>query len=85
MSNNRYAYIEALRTVAAILVVWIHASEVFLKPSKGRLDMSAIFDISYYLDFGRIRVVLFFIISGFVIPSSLKRAKVPSFRSFAIK
>ena len=66
----RLAYIDTQRGIAALLVIWLHASEVFMQlpkaPSGGWL-----FDLAWAVDTGRIGVVLFFAISGFVIPSSL--------------
>ena len=66
----RLAYIDTQRGIAALLVIWLHASEVFVQlpkaPSGGWL-----FDLAWAVDTGRIGVVLFFAISGFVIPSSL--------------
>ncbi|AXH43540.1 O-acetyltransferase [Erwinia phage vB_EhrS_59] len=85
MSKNRYGYIDSLRAIAALLVVWLHTAEVFLAPSGGRIGSSPLFDLAYYLDFGRVGVVIFFIVSGFVIPSSLK-GEVPSgLRNFVVK
>lgn len=67
---NRYTHIDLLRGLAALLVVWMHSSEVFrtLLPT----DQPGIwaYELAETVDFGRIGVVAFFAISGFVIPSS---------------
>ena len=68
---QRFGYIDAQRGLAALLVIWLHATDAFMqlpKPPAGGL----LYDISAAVDTGRIGVILFFAISGFVIPSSLR-------------
>ena len=50
--------------MAALLVVWIHASELFAPLAGG----SVLHDIAARYDFGRIGVVAFFGVSGLLIP-----------------
>ncbi len=82
--HARYAHIDALRAVHVLLVIWMHTSEVFVPvalPSlQGRLH-----DVAYSFDFGRIGVVVFFIISGFVIPASLRGPRGEDCRQFLIR
>ena len=66
--QERSAHIDSLRAVAALLVVWIHASELFAPLAGG----SMLHDIAQRYDFGRIGVVAFFGVSGLLIPTSLK-------------
>ena len=67
---SRFDYIDALRGIAALLVVWAHVTETFVQvsPSGGWLNA-----VATQLEIGRIGVVLFFAVSGFVIPSSLRQ------------
>jgi len=68
---QRFAYIDAQRGLAALLVIWLHATDAFMQlptPPAGGL----LYSISAAIDTGRIGVILFFANSGFVIPSSLR-------------
>ncbi len=69
--RNRYQYIDALRAIAVFAVIWTHIAEIYVHvSSKGNFSATWLDDISHEFDFGRIGVVTFFAISGFVIPSS---------------
>lgn len=66
--SERLDYIDTLRGIAALLVIWLHASEAFVQST----SMGAwVYDSAWAINSGRVGVVLFFAISGFVIPSSL--------------
>lgn len=67
-ANNRLHHIDALRAIAALCVVIMH----FYTGLPGGAASSALAGNVQVLDFGRIGVVLFFTISGFVIPGSLQ-------------
>lgn len=69
MKNQRFAHIDAMRAVAVLLVVWTHSAEGFvhIAGSQAILD-----EVQKSFNFGRIGVVIFFAISGMLIPSSLK-------------
>ncbi len=79
--NHRFESLDALRAVACFLVIWQHVTESFLKLSHGGEWTS---QVSNYFDFGRIGVVAFFCISGFVIPATLEGNRLPALRAFAI-
>lgn len=64
---GRLDYIDAMRGIAALMVIYQHAAQ--LPHNAG----SALFDPSLFaINFGRFGVELFFLISGFVIPFSFK-------------
>jgi len=68
----RYDFIDSLRGVAVALVLILHIAEVYAAFASG-LQKSGlwILNVSHLFDFGRMGVTIFFIISGFVIPSGL--------------
>jgi peptidoglycan/LPS O-acetylase OafA/YrhL len=84
--QSRFAPLDALRAIAAILVVWQHFSESFLTKIPGvASNGTGFYDVPWTVDFGRIGVVCFFLISGFIIPSSLKVSQSNPIRNFTIK
>lgn len=83
-SSPRFAHIDSMRAIAALLVVWLHTSEEFVKFAVPSVQ-DLLHTIAYLPDFGRIGVVLFFAISGFVIPSSLRGERLDACRTFLIK
>lgn len=68
----RYDFIDSLRGLAVALVLILHIAEVYAGFASG-LKRSGfwILSVSHLFDFGRMGVTIFFIISGFVIPSGL--------------
>jgi peptidoglycan/LPS O-acetylase OafA/YrhL len=63
--QHRMAWLDALRAVAALLVVYAHLSHYLLR---GARDVSA-----EWLHAGTAGVMLFFLVSGYIIPASLER------------
>ena len=58
---NRFSHIDALRGIAAFLVIWLHVSEVFVRLSPETMAQgTALYDIAWAVDVGRIGVVVFF-------------------------
>ena len=86
MTNNKrhFDYIDSMRAIAALLVVWLHTSEEFVKMAQPSIQ-DGLYSVAHFFDFGRIGVVVFFAISGFVIPSSLSGNRLEGARSFLIK
>jgi len=85
-NTNRFAHIDALRGIAALLVIWLHVSEVFIHSTPEILAQgTALYDIARVVDFGRIGVVVFFSISGFVICRSLKGNIIEGSKKFLIR
>ncbi|WP_368678908.1 acyltransferase family protein [Dickeya zeae] len=67
-ADNRLHHIDAMRAIAALCVVIMH----FCTRLPDNIVSSSFIGDVLTLDFGRIGVVLFFAISGFVIPGSLQ-------------
>ncbi len=83
---NRLAELDVLRGLAAMLVIWIHVSEVYihLPPgSEGR--RSWVLDVAVMGNLGYAGVLLFFLISGFVICHSLTGTRAQGSRKFLIR
>jgi peptidoglycan/LPS O-acetylase OafA/YrhL len=85
-ADSRLRYIDSLRAIAALLVVWLHVTQSYVK-----LDGEAVigghwlYDIAQNLDVGRVGIVAFFLISGFVIPFSIHPDRTAPVGSFLIK
>lgn len=75
---QRLVFLDALRGVAALLVVLQHGGEQL---SAGFRQLSA-----HVVQLGQLGVLTFFLVSGFVIPLSLGRSSIrrPSLRRFAV-
>lgn len=83
---NRFSHIDALRGIAALLVIWLHVSEVFVRLSpETSAQGTALYDMAWAVDVGRIGVVIFFAISGFVICRSLKGNRIEGSKKFIIR
>ena len=66
--GSRFAYVDSLRAIAALLVVWTHSAEIFAPLAGG----SWLYTVSHNYDFGRMGVVAFFGVSGFLVPKSIQ-------------
>lgn len=70
MSAGRLAFLDCLRAIAVMLVFVTHSTEKFsMLPGGGGSWLAW---LAYEFNFGRVGVVVFFAISGFLIPSSLR-------------
>ncbi len=83
--HTRYQHIDSIRGIAALLVVWMHVSEVFRLFLMEELSDYWMYTVAETLDFGRIGVVAFFAVSGFVIPSSFSGQGRAGLKVFVIK
>ena len=72
-TKHRLTFIDALRAVAILLVFARHSAEVFVHYGYGTRE---ILKVTSRFDFGELGVVIFFAISGFLIPSSLHGARL---------
>jgi peptidoglycan/LPS O-acetylase OafA/YrhL len=75
--RERLLYIDAIRGMAALSVVIFHA----LLWYPGSLTDG----VGQFIDFGKFGVVLFFMVSGFIIPFSLDDARADGLRVFIIR
>ena len=73
-----------MRGIAALLVLVLHVSQVFLEDKAIRATGHGMTDFIELFDLGRIGITIFFIISGFVICKSFN-TKQKELKSFAIK
>ena len=84
-AEGRYKNIDVLRGIAALFVVWLHASEVLVTiPAIGAFGTLA-YEIPEFLQLGRAGVIAFFAISGFVVASTIKPPKGEGTAHFATK
>lgn len=79
---HRMSHIDAIRAVAVLLVMWTHFA-VKLGPIAGSEQW--INATQYYGNFGRIGVVVFFALSGLLIPNSLNGPIGVGTRQFLIR
>lgn len=82
-ASDRFENIDGLRAIAACFVIWLHVAEIFSQ--LGNQASSWLHTVLVSLDFGRTGVLVLFLISGFLIPSSLKGGRVEGLRKFAIR
>lgn len=80
--SHRLDHIDAMRAVAVLLVIWTHYAELLVNISGSQCILNA---IPRSVDFGRVGVVLFFCISGMLIPTSLHGAPLAGSSRFLIR
>jgi len=86
VEQRRMRYIDALRAIAALLVVWLHAAGTFARTSpETERSGGWLYSTIAYIDVGHIGVVVFFLISGFVIPFSISPDRAAPVGSFVIR
>ena len=89
MSSNsgRYAYIDVLRGLAALMVVYQHTAETVWKPagiSVNALESNIIRFFIHTISIGELGVYVFLMISGFVVPFSLLKYKTHPVKTFLV-
>lgn len=85
-SPPRYRWLDSLRALAAYLVIWLHVAHCYSTYTpQVHAQGTGWFDLAWDIDVGRWAVTLFFIISGFVIPSSLRGPRWPALRKFVVR
>jgi len=82
--HGRLQHIDALRGIAALLVLWRHVADAFVNigPNVGGRWIA---EWGSFVDVGRIGVVAFFLISGYVIPFSIDPNRRAPIGTFLIK
>lgn len=82
--HKRLAFVDTLRGIAVMAVVLQHALEqIVLNQPTGSYYWAFHYALGEYFNFGRFGVVLFFFVSGFVIPYSFPNSAAPV-RDFAV-
>ncbi|MBV9658126.1 MAG: acyltransferase [Verrucomicrobia bacterium] len=82
----RYRHLDSLRGIAAGLVMWLHFAQAFEdKTSPTPAFLGFLNTWPKLLDPGRMGVMIFFAISGFVIPRSFGNVRAGSVRRFLIR
>ncbi|MET4389268.1 peptidoglycan/LPS O-acetylase OafA/YrhL [Bradyrhizobium sp. F1.4.3] len=82
--HKRLAFVDTLRGIAVLSVVLQHALEqIVLNQPTGNYYWAFHHALGEYFNFGRFGVVLFFFVSGFVIPYSFPNSAAPV-RDFAV-
>jgi len=82
--DHRLRHIDALRAIAALLVLWRHVTDAYAGLGAG-VSGRWMVEWSAALDFGRIGVVTFFLVSGYVIPFSIHPERPAPVATFLIK
>jgi peptidoglycan/LPS O-acetylase OafA/YrhL len=81
---HRMVHIDSIRGIAALLVIFKHATAAFVDMPAVKDKGTLLYDIAYNLQFGKTGVIAFFAISGFVICASLKGGKSSGAKNFLI-
>ncbi len=72
--HERNESLDALRGLAASLVLIVHASETYSRIATNFGHSAWLYETTLAVDIGRIGVVLFFLISGFAVANSLRQS-----------
>lgn len=83
-NQHRMVHIDAIRGIAAMIVLFKHATGTFIDMPAVKANGTLLYDIAYNLNFGKTGVIAFFAISGFVICPSLKGGRSVGARRFLI-
>lgn len=83
LASHRFAYLDGLRGIAALMVVVMHMLDELRPMTEAGTFAALDWLLTHLVDIGKIGVLVFFAISGFVIPSSFNNRDTP-LRTFAI-
>lgn len=80
--RGRLDHIDAMRAIAVILVMWTHYAELYAQIAGSQHGLDT---LQSSVNFGRIGVVIFFGVSGLLIPTSLRGSLRDGTRRFVIR
>lgn len=80
--RGRLDHIDAMRAVAVLLVMWTHYAELYAQIAGSQHVLDT---LQRSVNFGRVGVVIFFGVSGLLIPSSLRGPLRDGTRRFVIR
>jgi len=80
--NNRLLFLDSIRGIAALIVVLSHIIEMSVDNG---INVYFLGDLYHAIDIGRLGVIVFFLLSGFVIPMSLKKRSGGEILNFGLK
>jgi len=81
--GGRYLFIDSIRGFAALFVLFQHAAPAFSAHSP-RAESTLIHFLVVDVDLGRVAVAVFFMVSGYVVPFSLKGRRGEGLEHFVI-
>jgi peptidoglycan/LPS O-acetylase OafA/YrhL len=81
-TGNRLDHIDAMRAIAVLLVMWTHYAELYAQIAGSQFVLDA---LQRSVNFGRVGVVIFFGVSGLLIPTSLRGSLREGTRKFVIR
>lgn len=80
--GRRFEHIDAMRAIAVLFVIWTHYAELLAPLASSQQWLDA---LQRSFNFGRVGVVIFFGISGMLIPNSLQGTVADGTRKFLIR
>lgn len=81
-AGNRLDHIDAMRAIAVLLVMWTHYAELYAQIAGSQFVLNG---LQQSVNFGRVGVVIFFGVSGLLIPTSLRGPLREGTRKFLIR
>jgi peptidoglycan/LPS O-acetylase OafA/YrhL len=81
---GRYHFIDSIRGLAALLVLVQHTGESMLTAASSHWQSALILYCDTRLDVGRVAVAAFFMVSGYVVPFSLKGPRQDGVERFVV-
>ena len=86
VSGARFAYLDAIRGIAAVMVIYLHIADHFLVHGVplAKWEYAPFHFASRTVDVGKIAITMFFAVSGFVIPFSLLKRRARPLTAFGI-